>query len=169
MLAVFWTTLNTELKAFPRLLHHPNMAYIPHPTEKLQVSSSHTMHAPLLKSSSNNTHPLLISTLEPRRKWTDHTSIWATQNLKWKPIYAHAEKKLSIHINRDGGKVRGICEGINTQLAQQHKNWSHCVRPLFSLSPPSFPSVKRTGNSSKLPSDEGCAYVIKVLFGPAQQ
>lgn len=47
-------------KAYP--LSHHNMAYIPNPTEKLQVSCSHTMPTPLSKSNPNNTHPPLIST-----------------------------------------------------------------------------------------------------------
>lgn len=64
-LAALWTKLNTELKPTP-LSHH--MAYIPDPTEKLQVSCSHTMPAPLSKSNPNNAHPPLISTYEPKEE-----------------------------------------------------------------------------------------------------
>lgn len=63
-------------------LCYRNMAYIPDPTEKLQVSCSHSVPTPLSKSNPNNTHWSLLSTSKPRRKLKDHTSIWATLNLK---------------------------------------------------------------------------------------
>lgn len=94
-LAVLWTKLNIELKPTPYPITH-NMAYIPDPTEKLQVSCSHTMPPNLTQTTP--TLPL-ISTPEPWRKLADHTSIWATLNLKW----GHQKKLITgIHINRHG-------------------------------------------------------------------
>lgn len=77
-------------KAFNLPLPHRNMAYIPDPTEKLQVSCSHVVLPAVFRSLPNNSHPCLISTFKPGRKLTDHTPVCATLNLKCgKYIHTH--------------------------------------------------------------------------------
>ena len=86
MLAVLWTKLNVELPPIPS-----QHGIHPDPTEKWLTSCSHTMPTALSKSNPNNAHPQLISTSEPKRKLADHTSIWATLNVK-RPTYMHTQK-----------------------------------------------------------------------------
>lgn len=91
--AALWTPLDAELKPSTCPCPHRNMAYIPDPTEKLQVSCSHVVLPAAFRSLPNNSHPCLISTFKPGRKLTDHTPVCATLNLKCgKYIHTHEVK-----------------------------------------------------------------------------
>jgi len=122
---------------------HWKMA-IPDPTEKLQVSYSHTTSAPHFKvhpHTTKNDHPPLISTLNSRRKLTDHTSTQASLNLKC-GTFIQTQRKLirRIQINRDDDNLYGVSlTGISALPIQKHTA-NLIVCHSFSPNPALFPS-----------------------------
>lgn len=168
MLAALWTELNAELPPIPS-----QHGIHPDPTEKLLMSCSHTMPTALSKSNPNNAHPQFITTSEPKRKLADHTSIWATLNVK-RPTYMHTQKKMlitSIHMNKEGDKTEWA--GCDGDWHYQHSNTKLILLFAlhFPLILPPFPfwSLKRARNRMELCLNEGCVCVIKFQTRPAQQ